>query len=82
VFKKRNYDTEQAVFVIFNDYFAAEIKQLQQFINMRLLTIDDQWISVTLRGRLLIRNICMSFDRHLQQAGKLQSETVRFSQTL
>ncbi len=72
---------EQAFPITFNDYFAAELTQLQEFVDMGLLTIDDQWISVTLRGRLVIRTICMAFDHHLQQARKLQSATVRYCQT-
>lgn len=73
---------EQAFPITFNDYFAAELTQLQEFVDMGLLTIDDQWISVTLRGRLVIRTICMAFDHHLQQARKLQSATVRYCQIL
>jgi len=73
---------EQAFPITFNDYFGAELEQLHEFAEMGLLTIDDEWISVTLRGRLLIRNICMAFDHHLQQARRLQLETMRYSQTL
>ena len=73
---------EQAFPNTFKEYFASEMEQLQEFADMGLLTIDDEWISVTLRGRLLIRNICMAFDHHLQQARRLQSETTRYSQTL
>jgi oxygen-independent coproporphyrinogen-3 oxidase len=73
---------EQAFPITLNDYFASELEQLQEYADMGLLTMDDEWISVTLRGRLLIRNICMVFDRHLQQARRLQSETTRYSQTL
>jgi oxygen-independent coproporphyrinogen-3 oxidase len=49
---------------------------------MGLLTIDSEWIEVTLKGRLLIRNICMVFDRHLQQARSLYSEPLRYSRTV
>jgi oxygen-independent coproporphyrinogen-3 oxidase len=31
-----------------------------------LVEIDRQWITVTPRGRLLIRSICMVFDRYLR----------------
>jgi len=30
-----------------------------------LLEISPQWISVTPKGRMLIRNICMVFDKYL-----------------
>ena len=73
---------QQAFPITFNTYFASELEQLHEFAEMGLLTVDDDWISVTLRGRLLIRNICMAFDRHLQQARRLQSEPTRYSRTL
>ena len=31
-----------------------------------LITIDDQWITVQPRGRLLVRVIAMAFDRYLR----------------
>ena len=35
------------------------------------------WITVTLKGRLLIRNICMVFDRYLAPRGiRTHSKTV------
>ena len=34
--------------------------------NDGLLTLDDTGIRVTEKGRLLIRNICMVFDRYLR----------------
>jgi len=33
-----------------------------------LLVIEEDWLTVTPKGRLLIRNICMVFDRYLTQA--------------
>jgi oxygen-independent coproporphyrinogen-3 oxidase len=53
-----------------------------ELADLGLLTTNDEWISVTLRGRLLIRNICMVFDRHLQHARQLQSEPIRYSRTV
>ncbi len=73
---------EQAYPITFNAYFESELEQLQELAEMGLLTIDDEWISVSLKGRLLIRNVCMVFDRHLQQARRLQSEHVRYSRTV
>jgi coproporphyrinogen III oxidase-like Fe-S oxidoreductase len=32
------------------------------------LRIDDQGLQVSATGRLFIRNICMTFDRHLRKA--------------
>lgn len=73
---------EQAYPITFNAYFASELEQLRDLADMGLLTIDDDWISVTLKGRLLIRNICMVFDRHLRTARQLQSEPLRYSRTV
>jgi oxygen-independent coproporphyrinogen-3 oxidase len=29
--------------------------------------MDDEWITVTPAGRLLVRAVCMVFDRHLRE---------------
>ncbi len=73
---------EQAYPISFADYFASELVQLKELQQMGLLSIDDEWIEVSLKGRLLIRNVCMVFDRHLQQARRLQSEPLRYSRTV
>ena len=70
---------EQAYPIKFDTYFELELEQLGELQKMGLLTIDSEWIEVTLKGRLLIRNICMVFDRHLQQARSLYSEPLRYS---
>jgi len=59
---------EQAHPVQFRSYFAAELEQLRVLAQDGLLLIEDDWLTVTPKGRLLIRNICMVFDRHLAQA--------------
>ncbi len=56
----------------FKDYFAQDIKLLQCFIKDDLLSIDDDYISVHPKGRLLIRNICMSFDVYLRHRARQQ----------
>jgi len=56
---------EQAYPITFSEYFAAELEQLAVLVEDGLLTMDSEWLSVTLKGRLLIRNICMVFDRYL-----------------
>jgi oxygen-independent coproporphyrinogen-3 oxidase len=50
----------------FDTYFAVEWKALDAFEAEGLIERDANWITVTARGRLLIRSICMVFDRHLQ----------------
>jgi len=50
----------------FDRYFAAELKELEAMERESLVTIDDEWITVTPRGRLLVRAVCMVFDRYLR----------------
>jgi oxygen-independent coproporphyrinogen-3 oxidase len=73
---------EQAYPISFSSYFAAELEKLNELAELGLVTFDEKWISVTLKGRLLIRNICMVFDRHLQEARRLQSDPQRYSKTV
>ncbi len=50
----------------FKEYFARELEQLREYEREGMLTLDDKWLVVTPKGRLLIRNICMVFDQYLQ----------------
>jgi oxygen-independent coproporphyrinogen-3 oxidase len=70
---------EQAYPITFAAYFETELAQLRQLEQDGLLSIEPEWISVTPRGRLLIRNICMVFDRYLQTR---QAEALRYSRTI
>ena len=58
--------------VRFEQYFKEDLQLLQTFINDELVEVDDNEIRVTLRGRLLIRNICMSFDKYLRAKARQQ----------
>jgi len=61
-------EIEQQYGINFIDYFAVELEGLQAMQQDGLLEIADGRIRVMPRGRLLIRNICMEFDRYLRQA--------------
>jgi oxygen-independent coproporphyrinogen-3 oxidase len=50
----------------FDSYFAAEMAQLKEMEKESLVAIDEEWITVTPRGRLLVRAVCMMFDRYLR----------------
>lgn len=54
--------------IAFADYFAGELKMLEPMQADGLITVDADGIAVTPRGRLLIRNICMVFDRYIREA--------------
>jgi oxygen-independent coproporphyrinogen-3 oxidase len=69
---------EQAYPIDFAAYFAAELEQLRQLERDGLVTIEPEWLSVTPRGRVLIRNVCMVFDRYLGtgSSGPRHSRTI------
>ncbi len=52
----------------FDSYFAPEIARLAQLRDEGLLDMDAEWITVTATGRLLVRAVCMVFDRYLAQS--------------
>jgi oxygen-independent coproporphyrinogen-3 oxidase len=62
----------------FGSYFAAELARLDVMVRDGLLSIEDSMINVLPAGRLLIRNICMVFDRYLGADG----QTTRFSKVI
>lgn len=71
-FKLDKKAIEQTFNLSFNNYFAEDLKLLQTFIDDQLVVVSEQSIEVTPRGRLLIRNICMCFDKYLRQKARLQ----------
>jgi oxygen-independent coproporphyrinogen-3 oxidase len=54
----------------FDKYFATEMEELREYEREGLLEISPQWIEVTPKGRMLIRNICMVFDKYLRTRTK------------
>ena len=52
--------------VCFPDYFARELEELRSMEQDGLLAVDPHTIRVLPSGKLLIRNICMVFDRYLR----------------
>ena len=58
---------EQEFKLNFHDYFGLELANLQAMQTDGLLTLTEHGIQVESAGRLLIRNICMVFDKYLAQ---------------
>ncbi len=56
----------------FRDYFADELMRLEALARDGLIKITDRGVTVTSSGRLLMRNIAMQFDRHLNQAANAE----------
>ncbi|MGX4641184.1 oxygen-independent coproporphyrinogen III oxidase [Massilia sp. SYSU DXS3249] len=73
---------EQAFPIVFADYFAPELAVLRVLEADGLVTLDGDWITVTMRGRLLIRNVCMVFDRYLGPPATVSLSVPRYSRTL
>ena len=67
---------EQQYAIQFNDYFGEELKAILEMQQDGLLTMDDKGIKVLTAGRLLIRNICMIFDRYLNSKAQQFSKVI------
>ena len=57
---------EQQYKVVFEEYFGSELEALGGMAADGLVSLGER-IEVLPRGRLLIRNICMVFDRYLRE---------------
>ncbi len=62
----------------FDSYFATELEELREYQREGLLEISPQAIVVTPKGRMLIRNICMVFDKYL----RTRTEHARYSKVI
>lgn len=69
---------EIAHLIDFRSYFSAELADLREMEAAGLLTIDDQWITVEPKGRILVRVIAMVFDKYL----RADRERVRYSKVI
>ncbi|MET1253877.1 oxygen-independent coproporphyrinogen III oxidase [Aliikangiella maris] len=56
----------------FKTYFSRELKMLQPLIEDKLITYSGDSIQVFAKGRLLIRNICMTFDAYLNELQEIR----------
>jgi oxygen-independent coproporphyrinogen-3 oxidase len=52
----------------FDRYFEPELEALEEHQADGLVNLGDEWISVTPNGRLLVRVLCMVFDKYLRAA--------------
>jgi len=64
--------------IVFQQYFAPQLERLRLLENDGLVTIDAEHIAISAKGRLLLRNIAMIFDRYI--AGELENR--RFSRAI
>ncbi len=64
--------------VDFREYFKDEIEKLEVLEDDELIELSDAGISITPKGRLLLRNIAMTFDRYID----LEENDNRFSKAI
>ncbi len=57
-------DFESAHGIDFQSYFQNELENLEPLVEDGLVSVDDNEIEITGRGRLLMRNVAMVFDRY------------------
>ena len=51
----------------FTEYFADSLAKLEPLVADGLVQVEPDRITATSRGRMLLRNIAMCFDRYLDQ---------------
>jgi oxygen-independent coproporphyrinogen III oxidase len=67
----------------FADYFEPELVRLRELESDGLLVIGPDALVITPKGRLLIRNVCMVFDRYLGLPRQdADAKPLRFSRTI
>lgn len=69
---------EEIFGINFAQYFTEEMPQIRAFQQQGLLSFDGDFLMVEPKGRFLIRNIAMLFDRHLRE----RQTHARYSKTI
>ena len=64
--------------VNFEQYFASEMPELREYEQEGLLVLTPQAMTVTAKGRMLLRNICMVFDKYL----RTRTEHAKYSKVI
>jgi len=73
---------ERRYAIDFDDYFADAMEKLEPLVTDGLVRREPGRIVVTTRGRLLLRNIAMCFDRYLDPPVATSQTASRFSRTI
>jgi len=77
-FRLSKTSIEIAYLIDFDRYFSGEMTDLRRMAADGLVQLDSEWITVTARGRMLVRNVCMVFDKYLRR----ERETTRYSRVI
>jgi oxygen-independent coproporphyrinogen-3 oxidase len=73
-------EVEREFSISFDDYFAPEVRRLEEFRAEGLVAFAPGEIRVTSLGRIFIRNVAMTFDRYLHE--QQMDQRPLFSKTL
>ncbi|HEY1043304.1 MAG TPA: oxygen-independent coproporphyrinogen III oxidase [Telluria sp.] len=73
---------ERAHDIVFREYFADELPKLQAFAEDGMVELEDGTVRVTPRGRLLVRNIAMAFDKYFGRPNEIALQRMRYSRTI
>ncbi len=73
---------ERAHGIEFPVYFARELARLREFERDGLVNISDAGLTVTPAGRLLVRNLCMVFDKYFGSPNDIPLQRMRYSKTI
>lgn len=71
-------EIEQRYGIDFRDYFAEDLSAMLPLIGDGLVEYHANGLVVSAKGRSLIRNICMCFDRYLRE----KASGARFSRVI
>ena len=69
---------ESTYLIDFKSYFTEELAELHDLAQAGLVELSNGRITVTPKGRMLIRNVCMVFDKYLRN----QQEITRYSRVI
>lgn len=75
----RKEDVQARYGIDFDSYFASSLDKLDSFVDDGLVELLGDSLRVSEEGRLVIRNIAMAFDAHLESGsdrGPTYSRTV------
>ena len=69
---------EQKFNINFSEYFADSLTKMREYVELGLVSINKNAITISAEGKMLARNIVMSFDKYMaQKSGEKQfSKTV------
>ena len=79
-FELHKKDTECRFNIKFDDHFYDAVSQLEAFKDDNLIKTENGMIYITDKGRLLVRNVAMLFDKYLKQPN--EQETPVYSRTV